>query len=75
MRDYIIKRIETLKAVNDQFSRSIMRWREEHVLVPDKEQGVNLVRQHISEVDFNFMTDSQLGVSFERIIRLTNKQM
>ena len=62
MRKLILDRIEQISEKENGFSRSQMRW--QNFLVKDV---------HISEVGFNNLTDEDLLIEFERIVRQMNK--
>ena len=64
MRKLILDRIEEITEKERGYPRSLMRWQNYHI------NGV-----HISEVGFNNLTDEQLLIEFERLIRQINKQM
>ena len=64
MRTLLLNRIDEISKGENDFSKSLMRWR--NVLIKDV---------HISKVVFVELTDEELLEAFERIVRQVYKQM
>lgn len=67
MRRLILKRIEELKAVSDNFNRNTMRWKS-----PLSHGTEN---KYADEIDFESLNDTELLLLFERLIRRMSKIM
>ena len=64
MKTLILNRIDEISNAQNGFSKSTMRW-----------QNYSINGVHISEVGFNNLTDEQLLLEFERLIKRLNTQM
>ena len=64
MRDLILKRLEALRIKSDNFSKA--NWEN---ITSSLLSSHPLYKVHISDVDFTTMSDYDLLVLFERIIR------
>ena len=63
-REAILSKISLIKAYHNGFNKGTMRWR-----------NIFIKNQHISEVDFNSLSDMELVDEFETIIRRHYVQM
>jgi hypothetical protein len=68
MRKRIIKRLEELKAVSQNFSKQTMRWGNFNITV-------NNESFHISEMNWKLLDDEALMNVYERVIRRFFSQM
>jgi hypothetical protein len=64
MRKLILDRIQEISDGEKKFPKSVMRWR-----------NFSINNVHLSEVVFDNLSDEDLLITFERIVRFLNKQM
>lgn len=64
MRGMMLGEIERLRRGSDNFNKNSNKWR-----------GFEVERAHISELDFNELTDYDLFYAFLDVIKRADKQM
>lgn len=64
MRDKIIVRLEQIRRQEKNFPKSVQRWR-----------NLRIEDQHVSDLDFDDLTDEELLIAFEKVIRRLYIQM
>ena len=67
LREMVLKRIEEIRAANQNFSRSLMRWQTPLI-------NGSIVK-YADEIDYANLTNSDLLYAFTRLLSQTSKQM